>query len=200
MRVLFGIVFIIAAVVFLLLSVAPAVIEHQALLDLWQPIYCDAGDQLTAERIVEPTFDGGTGFSAIYACVRQNGATYDVTAKSWVITGVGFTVPLLLGILMIVVSGRSQREDEGDVLQQQYRMSQYNAARRQGQMPSVTVMSASMDAAPSAEFPFDVPDAPQAGGLADLSRKLEELQTALEHNLITRAEYDQKREEILREF
>jgi hypothetical protein len=100
-RILIGLLLIGAAVAFLIFSIVPAMTDSDFVLGVLQPLYCEPGDHLSAEQIVSSTRDGGTGYSADYTCMRRDETTYNVSGKAFVIMGVGFVIPLLLGILLI---------------------------------------------------------------------------------------------------
>ncbi len=106
MRVLIGILLILAAVAFLLFTLIPALTDdNQFALNIFEPVLCASGETLTAVREVGPTSDGGVGFTAYYSCTRANASSYDVTGRAWLIMGGGFVVLLLLGIGFLL-SGR----------------------------------------------------------------------------------------------
>jgi hypothetical protein len=183
MRVGIGLALIGVAVVFLLFSVIPAVIDSQFVLDILERVYCNAGDQLSAVRTSGPTHDGGTGYSAIYTCTHSNETQYDVTTRSWIITGVGFTVPLLLGIGVLIFS----RTDYGHA--QEINTNQPIGSGRQAfRVGSVTIST----------------PAPQRYAFDDLSpslsERLQDLEDAYAMNLVTREEYERKRADIMRRF
>jgi hypothetical protein len=167
-RVLLGLLLIVAAVAFLIFSIVPAMTDNNFVLGVLQPLYCESGDHLSAEQIVTHDSDG-TGYSADYTCMRRDETTYNVSGKAFVITAVGFVIPLLLGIGLITTI--------------RWQSGFANAASRE----MATAWLSSLQAASS----------PPA---ADLTVKLKQLQSAYEQNLITRDEYERKRDEIMRQF
>ena len=189
-RVSIGILLIFAAVGFLLFSLIPAMTDDsQFVLDIFEPIYCGAGEQLSAERVVGRTSDGGVGMTAYYTCMRPNESTYDATGKMFLITGGVFTALLLLGIALLVFARRSAD-------------SAVYAGGAPVRYVTVSVQDASGGAPASApEDLFDLPlNANPPAAAPDLQEKLRQLQEAYDHQLISRDEYDRKRTEILSEF
>jgi hypothetical protein len=174
-RIWIGLLLIGAAVAFLLFSIIPAVSENTFVMGVLQGMYCDPGDQLSAERIV--TYDDdGTGYSADYTCTRPDESTYNVTGKSILYTIVGFTIPLMLGIgIMTTIRPRLAQNTQA--------MADYIEYQ---QMYPQTVAS--------------TPTQPSAGSPSDLAARLDQLKQAHESGLLTSEEYERKRAEILNEF
>jgi hypothetical protein len=167
MRALIGLFLLMWAIVFLLFSIAPAVLEDsQAILNVLEGIYCDPGDTISARRIITHDSDG-TGYSAEYTCMRPNETTYDATGKSILITIVGFTVPLFLSIMFF---SSIASKATGRVAAPTY----------QGQ--PVMISGAGVIAA------------------TDLKSRLQQLDEAYNQHLLSKAEYDRMRQDILNEF
>lgn len=138
MRVLLGLFFTTAAVVFMMFSIIPAVIpDSQAVLDILERFYCDnPGDQLSAEQIITHDSDG-TGYSADYTCMGRDERPYNVTGKAIVLTIIGFTVPLLLGIFFFISAGsRLNRQIQPQVLQTYPSLGQIEAIGASPDLPA----------------------------------------------------------------
>ncbi|MEP7291874.1 MAG: SHOCT domain-containing protein [Chloroflexota bacterium] len=210
MRVVLGILLIVAAVAFLVFSIIPAITEdNQFALDIFEPIYCASGEQLSSERVVGPSSDGGINMTAYYTCMRVNETSYDATGRMVLITGAGFTVPLLLGILLIITGARRQSDQD---------RIYYGTGGQTTRQPRrrTSVVTVNTGGVPSSEFSFDpsasapavapddifnMPlDAPAASSEPGLQEKLRQLEAAYDQHLINHEEYERKRAEILREF
>lgn len=220
MRVVIGMLLIFAAVGFLLFSIIPAISDNnQFVLDFFEPIYCGAGEQLTAEREVGPVRDAdgseGMGFSAYYTCTRADETTYDATGKAWLVTGGIFTVVLLLGIMFIISGSRARASSQVQTMPYGSPARQTPRRAASGDLPSSEYKFDTTSAAPVSapddlfnlplEKPVEAPMTVAATGLTastmfDLQEKLRQLEEAYDHHLINREEYERKRDEILRDF
>jgi hypothetical protein len=222
MRVAIGLLLIFAAVAFLLFSIIPAITdENQFVLDIFEPIYCGAGEQLSAEREVGPTTDAdgseAMGYTAYYTCTRADETTYDATGKAWLVSGGVFTLALLLGIGFIISGSRARATAYAQSLPTGYSAQVRPTTRRNASndLPSSGYKFDTTTAAPVSapedlfnlplEKPVEAPMTVAATGLTastmfDLQEKLRQLEEAYDHHLINREEYERKRDEILREF
>lgn len=223
MRVAIGILLIFAAVGFLLFSIIPAISdESQFVLDFFEPIYCGAGEQLTAKREVGPVRDAdgseGIGYSAYYTCTRANETTYDATGKAWLVTGGIFTLVLLLGIIFIISGSRGRAASQVQTMPYGSGSSPVRQTPRRAANDDIPSSGYKFDTSTTApvsapddlfnlplEKPVEAPMTVAATGLTastmfDLQEKLRQLEEAYDHHLINREEYERKRDEILRDF
>lgn len=225
MRILLGILLIIGAVAFLMFVISPALIESDFVLNVLEPIYCERGDQLSAEQTVSRASRGGTAYSAIMTCMRRNETTYDVTGKSFVISAVGFTVPLLLGVTLIVLGGRSVTRTRNGYIalggdQTMTDMNQWISTLPGGVQDTLRANGVTITTTNwSGGLSDDMQEMLRAHGInlsgtasgtpyefsfdddsPDLATKLKQLQTAYDQHLITRDEFERKRADVLAQF
>ena len=177
-----GILLILVAVAALMLVVVlPAVMDVKdvpTLNNALQRVLCQSGETLSTERHVGPSYDGGTSYSATYYCTNNDEVERDVTGAATLMGMVIFVIPFLIGLFMIIgssfgMAGRAVTTTIGSATSTILTMSADNKRKQ----------SVSM------------------GGEKDsISDRLRDLKSAYDQGLITEAEYELKRKEILRQM
>ncbi|MEZ4669221.1 MAG: SHOCT domain-containing protein [Anaerolineae bacterium] len=223
MRIVLGVVLIIAAVVFLIIAVVVPVVpntaDNKAIDDFMARILCNPGESLVREQYVTRDSDG-TGYSATIYCINNERQRREATDK-WILGSMAiFGISLCAGIAFIIWgSMRAARSVQTTV---------YATSGSKVGQPGVTVqqfssfgdssspidgleineggikfggMEIRMDSLTSERVQTlrqQMQSAMQSGtGSGDLSSKLRQLQEARDAGLITGDEYERLRKEVL---
>lgn len=105
MKILLGILFIIAAVglliVMVVIPVLPNTAENATIDDLLARIVCNPGETLIREQYSRASNRGGTSYSANLYCINNENQRRDETVRWVVISAAAFVIPLLLGIFIL---------------------------------------------------------------------------------------------------
>jgi hypothetical protein len=188
-----GIFLIIFAVVALLVLVVvpllPGMSDNPVVLNIAASILCQPNETAEIEVVVTTDSDG-TGYTPHVTCIGREGERTEQTGKLFLIVGVIFTVPLLLGILVLNLRGmrREVREVVGVGQDMMSVLRQASKGNPAAGSPS------SIDAGLSSDFWQGAREQSNTGNLV---AKLKELEAARDSGLITQAEYDQLRKEVL---
>jgi len=174
LSVLIGIVLIVLgfAVLFLFIVIPSfyrSIDQAPVLKSILQPILCQSGEALTSTQIISHD-EQGTGYTADFSCVNTRGQSRDVNGMAWLYGVGGFLVPFLIGLALVIVAGRS---------------------RKAASLATPTYIQGTQGWYPG-----------QQGGMAGPASaivRLKDLKSALDAGLITQAEFETKRQEILRE-
>jgi hypothetical protein len=178
LRIVLGIALILVAIVTMLilvvLPVLPGQSDNPAVLNFMASILCQSGERTEIEVVVTHDSDG-TGYTPYTTCIGRENERTDASGKHLLITLVAFTVPFLVGLLLLIVNFGRAKRDVQDVLQTGQELIQIG---REGfSLASVASVN--------------------VGGTGGFADKLKELEEAHSAGLITSDEYDRLRKEIL---
>jgi hypothetical protein len=164
--------------------------DPQPILNILEPILCEPSDTLSVEILVTQDFDG-TGYTPIYDCMRPDETTYNVTDKSFIIGAAVFVIPFLIGLFTSIrIFNRNMR---GTV-----------ASGTPVYMSGTPISSGMVSPQPYASPPpsqtynFDAP--PSAPTNLELTNRLKQLRDAYDAGMITQAEYERTRSDLLKDF
>jgi hypothetical protein len=181
-RILLGVLMdVIATAAMLFFVVLPSVMPIDSvpgMRPILQGLLCERGETINVESHTY-TRPGRVSTSANFYCVRESGAEREVTGKAIMIGIIGFVVPLLAGIFLIISGSASQKKK---------RYQTGVGAVLEGFGISIDDPSA---------FQVVTTD---VIGRSSLTDRLKALKAAYDQGLITEAEYESKRKEILREM
>jgi hypothetical protein len=177
---------------------SPIVIsDNQSILNIMQPFLCAPGEDITMVVVVTHDFEG-TGYSGDFDCHPADAASYDVTAKAFILGAASFTIPFLIGLFMCIAA--FNRAVRGVI---STRTVEINSGWNQPSM-STAVSNAfhSMNQPPnSMGFGASAPAAPApAAGNAELTQRLKQLRDAYDAGMISHEEYERTRAELLKDF
>jgi hypothetical protein len=179
-----GGVFLIGFAVVLLLSLLlyPVIANDDnttVVAQIHQAVFCRDGETIAYETYSRSYGAGRTESSTQYFCEDVEGFQRDVTGIVMTVGIVGFTLALLMGILLSIMSvAAGQRKAVAVLMEQRKASFQRYGGSSLGDGTTVG---------------FDDDD-------KGLDERLAELQRAYEQRLITREEYDKLRAEILHNF
>ena len=188
------------------LAVLPVIFENNStLMDLQETVYCSNGETFVQDFHTQTDLRGTVRGGQIY-CVDASGNQRNVTGKAFLYAGVGFAVPFVVGLLLLI-GGSAALTGSGvrGVLKRAKTQPTTSGA------PPLVVRMNHTGTAPrdfSPENPeefqqlFDViaQQADRAGinsANDTLSERLRQLEDARSANMISSEEYERLRREIL---
>jgi hypothetical protein len=166
--------------------------DKEPVLNILEPILCAPGENLTMSVVVTHDFDG-TGYSGDYDCVRPDETSYDVTDKSFILAGAAFTIPFLIGLVMVIVAfNRAVRGviPTGTV--------EINPAWNTPSMSTSVSQAFHSQSVPSNTYSFDAPAS--TPGNTELTSRLKQLRDAYDAGMISHDEYERTRADLLKDF
>lgn len=120
LRILLGIILIVAAIglllVLVVLPVLPGTNENPAVLSFFASILCEPGERAEIEVVVTEDYEG-TGYTPYTTCIGREGERTDASGKHLIIAIATFTVPFLIGLFIIIFSARQVRREVVDTWQ-----------------------------------------------------------------------------------
>ena len=145
-----------------------------------QSLLCEGGETVNVERHSYSRRPGETSYSATYFCTNNEEVQRDVTGRAIMIGIAVFVVPFLIGLFMIIGGSIG--------------MAGKAASAAVGGATS-TIMTMSADSARVNRNGFGPPV-----GKDSITERLKALKNAYDQGLITEAEYESKRQQILGEI
>lgn len=174
-----GLLIPIAVIALLVIVVLPSVADVKdipPLNNLLQSVFCERGETLDVQQHVS-RWAGETSYSATYTCINEDEVERDVTGRATMIGILVFIVPFLLGLFTVI--GTS--------------ISVANRAASSAIRDNVTSVFTITNPMRNHNF--------EGGSAKDsTTARLRDLKSAYDQGLITEAEYELKRKEILREM
>jgi|GEM_PF-3330313 len=226
MRKLFGVLLILVAIAALLVLVVvpmlPGSNDNPAVPNFMGSILCEAGERAEIE-VVFTTDNDGTGYTPYTTCIGREGQRTDASGKHLGIAVIAFVVPFLIGLFTLIFSPRRLRREVTDAWDIGGEVVQ-TARSVFGEVKTVSGGFTSGFGSPQVEVKdgllnvdgveirmdgirpdqvklFQGVSAGMMGGSASsassLAERLKEIQEALNAGLISQAEYDRLRQEIL---
>jgi hypothetical protein len=214
------------AALFLIVLLPTMSPENPFVLNMLEAVVCDPGQKAEVEVQVTHDSDG-TGYTPILTCIGREGERIDASGKHFGIGVVTFIVPFLLGLFLTIAgAGRRSRITPQTVWMPGSNPQQVgftSGAVSSSSMSSGTVFNSSpkievkdgvlnvdgieirMDGLKPEHLKVFEGLSPvvmtgsmsASGGAVTLAAKLKEIQEARDSGLITNAEYDKLRQEIL---
>lgn len=217
MKIMLGVVLMLAAIVLLLamvvVPVIPATADNADVDTLLARVVCSPGETIIREQYTTRDSDG-TGYSANLYCVDNENQRRDETARWIIISIIAFTVPLLASIFMFIWgAGQAARRMRTVVLNAgsspipgvsvtQFSTGTGSASPIEGlEIKEGSIKFGGMEVRMDGLTPERVQSLRQQvqthTGADNLTNKLRQLQEARDAGLISTEEYDQLRKEIL---
>jgi hypothetical protein len=205
-----------AAMIFLIIvpAVLPSFNDAPIMRSAFQTMFCKPGETLTDSHATYRPEPGKTVSTVSLGCINNENQVTEITEKLIVFGTVGFIVPFLVGLFM-VITGTSMKKPVFTQTFVQSGFSQTDVSQPHGF--SLNAMGIDINMDENGEVVVKTPDGrvlkghqmqmntlntlgSLSGVPVHLTDRLQELKSALDSGLITQTEYDSKRQEILREM
>lgn len=197
---LFSVILSILAFAVMGFFILPLIFEGNETVMEWQAaVLCKSGETFTTDFRAQTDLRGTVRGGQVY-CVDENGAFTNVTSKSIVYAGGGFTLFFLLGLFLGIRSISMTAQDGIGQLLQPHMQGGAAGGSVQVSRSSYQIDPGKVDLnALLKQFGVENVDLEQIdrGGSRTLTEQLKDLQTAYDKQLITREEYERLRQEII---
>ena len=212
------ILIIVGSAAMLLFIIVPAVVppfnDAPFLRDTFQTMFCKPGETLKDAHQTYRPEPGRTVTTVSLSCVNNENQITEVDEKPLIYGTVGFIVPFLVGLFMVLIGSSMKKPNMTQAFSQSGMQSGFSASDWQQQKAqgfSLNAMGIDINMDENGEVIVKTPDGRvlkghqmQVNALGSvpvhLTERLQELKSALDSGLITQTEYDTKRQDILREI
>jgi hypothetical protein len=210
--VIIGTILIIAAFVVMGLfivgpAIAPSLDDVPLMKSVLQSVLCKGSEKLTADYSTYSTRPGNTTRSVEMGCVNNENQAREVSGQAILYGVVGYLIPFLLGLFMVISGAGGSRRRV--VLTTNSAFGQFGDMLNQGGM-SINNAGFQVTVDPSGKVEVKTPDGqvytPSASfsgmtsSASSTTERLQQLKTMHDSGLITEAEYEAKKQEILKQL
>src|SRR5262249_17080337 len=199
--------FAVMAVFIVIPAVLPSISDAPFIRDTLQTLLCKEGQTLTDKHRTFPQ-PGRPVTTITTSCVNNEGQSRDVTGQAILYGIVGYLVPFLTGLFMVIIGANRRRR---------YTMQSFSTLGGQGfsmnnlnYMDNLKMAGLDVNVDPDGKVTVKLPDGrvisgqqgmvSAFGNVNSLTDRLKELKSAYDAGLITQSEFEAKREEILKEM
>ncbi len=212
MTILGTILMILAFVVMFGFIIIPAVVpsfsDAPIIHDMFQTLFCKPGETIADAHATYNPEPGKTVTTVSLSCVNNENQAREIDSAPIIVGTVGFLVPFLIGLFMVIVGTSRNRKPQlftpsfiqpNGLNTQGFSLNSMGIDINMDENGEVTVKTPDGRVLTGHQMKVGSMSSMLAGGASSLTDRLKDLKSALDSGLITQSEYDEKREEILKE-